>query len=543
MTLVPMPATGKIAVFILSILSGKLIIDEKMAKFHWLLALVAFLILSAAFQFSTSNVVDLDSFFYMRLGALYRDAGIFNVDFPWIAPSVIKEFSSSLWYGFGILLIPFTPFPDLSLGIKAAGFIFTAIFLFLFYLVLRGRDIKWAAFWPFLLFFAAPNTTAHFLMTRPQTVSLILAAPLFFFVSRRLPLGILLTSFGIAWVHMNFSWLPLLVTGVFVVWKLILEQKFAWKKILWSLAGVAIAIFSRPNPIGAIKLFYTQVFQQILEKQGGLPLLFGIENVPIGSAALFTHFGAFMFLWLMAIALWVYFLAKRNKADSGGYWQNNDVFVSAAMTLSVVFFILTAVVARRAYDFWVLFGIIGIAVVFTYICLNFRKSSQADIAKIAVGAIFIFMVFYSGYRTLNNLQKSYAADYLKEPAAWLKEHSNPGDVVFNAHWSNFSPLFAWNQKNYYTGGLDPIFQYQYSPSLYWKFHYLSTDQVTKKTCGAIACTVSMLEDTYEVLKRDFSAKYALLQKKENPAVNQYMGADQRFEKVFENNSEVIYLIK
>jgi hypothetical protein len=153
------------------------------------------------------------------------------------------------------------------------------------------------------------------------------------------------------------------------------------------------------------------------------------------------------------------------------------------------------------------------------------------------------MVFYSGYRTLNNLQNSYTADYLKEPAIWLKENSNPGDIVFNVHWSNFSPLFFWNQKNYYVGGLDPIFQYAYNSSLYWKFHYLSADQVTKKTCGATACTVSMLEDTHEVLKRDFNAKYILLTKTQNPAVHQWLEGDRRFDKKFENGSEAVYLIK
>ena len=76
-------------------------------------------------------------------------------------------------------------------------------------------------------------------------------------------------------------------------------------------------------------------------------------------------------------------------------------------------------------------------------------------------------------------------------------------------------LFYWNQNNYYIGGMDPIFQYAYNPTLYWKFHYLSNDDVTKNTCGAIACTASMLENTHTVLVNDFKAKYIVLEKQRN----------------------------
>ena len=107
-------------------------------------------------------------------------------------------------------------------------------------------------------------------------------------------------------------------------------------------------------------------------------------------------------------------------------------------------------------------------------------------------------------------------------------------------WSRFSELFFWNQQNYYIGGLDPIFQYSYNPSLYWKYHYLAAGLLTDKTCGADACTEEMLEDTYEVLRRDFDAKYVFLSKELNPEFNQYLEGDSRFKKTFDNGSEAIF---
>jgi hypothetical protein len=131
----------------------------------------------------------------------------------------------------------------------------------------------------------------------------------------------------------------------------------------------------------------------------------------------------------------------------------------------------------------------------------------------------------------------------EEASLWLKENSQKGDIVFNLNWSKFSEMFFWNQKNYYIGGLDPIFQYIHNPSLYWKFHYLSLDMVTKKTCGKEECRVEDLEDTYQVLKNDFKAKYVFLEKEQNPAVFWYLGQDKRYEKRFENKKEVIFEVK
>ena len=91
--------------------------------------------------------------------------------------------------------------------------------------------------------------------------------------------------------------------------------------------------------------------------------------------------------------------------------------------------------------------------------------------------------------------------------------------------------------------MDPIFQYAHNPTLYWKFHYISNDDVTKKTCGAIACAASTLEDTHTVLINDFKAKYIVLEKQRNPLVYYYLETDPGYEKKLDTKREALYLIK
>lgn len=508
-----------------------------------LLVLILFLTIAGLFHFSSPNIVDSDSFYYIRQAWLYRTQGLFTVDFPWIQFSVIKDLSSSLWYGFGILLIPFTLFNNLALGIKVAGVLLTALALFAFYWSVGKQGFRWKLLWPLLFFFSAPNVLGQLLMVRPQIISLALIPVLFSsLIFNNLWISFA-ASFGIVFAHLNFAWAPLLVAGVVFVCKFITEKYYSWKGGLVVIGGALLGWLLRPEPISAIKLFYIQVFQQILEKQGGLPLLFGKENLPLTVSGLFQSFFPLLIALAAAIILLFWLWQQGMLALSA---REKTIILSSGV-LAFIFFIFTMIVARRAYNFWAEFSVLFIAAVFSYCLLSqssHRQKNVKSIFTLIIGSVFIFTLFYSGIKAFNAIDRSgYPPDRLKEAALWLRDNSQPGDIVFNVHWPDFSPLFFWNQKNYYIGGLDPIFQYSYDPALYWKFHYLSADQVTSKTCGAIACTDSMLEDTYEVLVKDFNAKYVLLDKIQNPAVNLFLSSSPNFEKKIESKDAVVYSIK
>lgn len=503
-------------------------------KNTWILALAGFLILSAVFHFSSPNIPDLDSFYYIRQAWLYRTEGLFNTAFPWIYHSVIREFSTSLWYGFGAFLIPFTFFKDLTIGIKIAGFLLTGFTLFAIYYVLRRHNLKWPFLWPLAVFFSAPNVLFQFLMTRPQLASLALSPLLFSFLLTGGFWGVFLTSFGITWLHFNFVWVIFLIAGIVAVVKFFTERKVEWTKIAAVFLGAIAGWLARPEAINALKLFYIQVIKQVFTKQSGLALLFGKENYPLGWQSLFQNFAFLTFLGI-AVFIFLTLLDKRKRQEIA---PANRTFFWASGILAVLFFLFTILVARRVYNFWAEFGMIFTAAVFTFYV---PKKSLMNVLL-----IFIFgsMIIFSGWKGIAALQKNaYQPNEFKEVSAWLSENSSPGDIVINFHWPSFSQLFFWNQKNYYVGGLDPIFQYEYSPAFYWKFHYLARDQVTKKTCGKTECTASELEDTHAYLANELKAKYVLLEKAENPAVNQFMASDPRFEKKFENENEAVYLIK
>ncbi|RMF83601.1 MAG: hypothetical protein D6744_04375, partial [Planctomycetota bacterium] len=60
---------------------------------------------------------------------------------------------------------------------------------------------------------------------------------------------------------------------------------------------------------------------------------------------------------------------------------------------------------------------------------------------------------------------------------FLREHSNPGDVIFTDDWDVFPLYFYHNRHNYYIVGLDPKFTHQRDPDLWSRYVRISRGQV------------------------------------------------------------------
>src|SRR3989304_4758901 len=127
--------------------------------------------LAVFWHFISPNIPDLDSFFYLGKSLLMREQGLAEPSFPWTQLSVIKETSSSLWFGFSLLMLPFSFLPSPILAIKVFGILATFFALASCYFVARRHQFRWPVFWPLLMFFAAPNVMAQLLMVRPQTLT------------------------------------------------------------------------------------------------------------------------------------------------------------------------------------------------------------------------------------------------------------------------------------------------------------------------------------------------------------------------------------
>ena len=349
-------------------------------QFFFFLGVV--LLLAAVLHFSRDNFPDPDVFYHFRHADLYWENSITMSGFPWVSYSVINDFSSDIWYGFHVLLIPFTWLQNEFLGLNLAGVFITAATLLIFYFAAKKAKVFWSRFWPFFLLFSAPLVLYRFTMLRPHLLSLALSALFFVFAVQGSFWGVFISSFFITFFHLGLFWAPALIFGVVALVKFFSEKIMIWRSGAALVLGLLAGWVLRPNPFGALKIAYTQVVDLMLVKQAGIPFNFGMELFPMPFAGLGV-FAFFVILWLGAVL--VFFNAVFKKSVPLSFRER--LFLRSSLILSAVFFLMTLFLAQRSFDFWVMFGVLFIAFVFTYfLAKNLRY-------KHALVAIFLIIYF------------------------------------------------------------------------------------------------------------------------------------------------------
>src|SRR3989344_7689545 len=173
-----------------------------MRKYLWIIAtLVAFAAISAVFQYSSPNIADPDGFYHLAHARFYGQNSFFDSSFPWTQFSVIKTYASDLWYGFHILLIPFSFLG--AAGLKIASVFLTFAVLVGLWRLFKKLKVKWAALWPIFFFISAPNIMHRLLMLRPHNFSMALGALILLFFAAGAAWPIFIFGFLLAWIHLS----------------------------------------------------------------------------------------------------------------------------------------------------------------------------------------------------------------------------------------------------------------------------------------------------------------------------------------------------
>lgn len=507
---------------------------------------------SLALQFSTSNITDPDSFYHMAHAKIYAEHGIFYNEFPWVQFSIIKDYQSNIWYGFQLLVIPLTYIKDQIWAIKIGGAFITLTTLSLFFWAMARLKIKWPLIWTLMLAAAAPDLMYRLTMLRPHNLSFSLSVLIFSFTVIGGAGTILILSALVAWLHLALVWLPFLVVLTTILAKKMQGQQFEWKKILAVSGGIILGWLLRPHPWGAAKIVYVQVVDFLIIKLNKIPLQFGRELKSLGLSDFNQQLLPTLLVLIPAV---IFFFSYLNKKISRlPKDQNFLTILGSSLSVTAVFFFLTIFVARRGYDSFLGYSVITIGLI-TTAYINFKdhlysqnknysrhpKNTQTIVVALALAVIMIMSANALPLFKHYNAQ-AWSPQYLKEVSLWLRDNTQPGDIVFNTRWDYFAPLFFWNQKNYYINGMDPLFQYKYNSSLYWKTHFLAIDAADKYTCGKIKCTKEEIEETHRVLVNDFHAKYLMLRQAQNPKLYFYLIRDKKFPLVFENKNEAVFKI-
>jgi len=491
------------------------------------LALAVLLTVSILINFHGFKITDPDGFYHLRHSWLYRNEGIFETSFPWVQFSVVRTLGGDLWYGFHLLLIPFTFVPDLVWGIKIAGASITLISLFLYFLAFYRLKLKFPLLWPAIFPFVNYPLISRLAVTRPHPLSFGLNMLLFSFLIKGDAWPVFFISFLLSFIHLSLSWIPVLTLVIISVARATNKQPLEKNKIAGLLSGIIIGAFLRPQPLATLKLAYIQLIDIIIQKMEGVGLQFGLELVPFGLSRLSFYL---LPLFVATTLLFIWLVYKKHLAKTH---LDQKMAIWVLMILTLLFLILTVFVAGRAIEFFISYLLLFMAFNLT-LFLGYNQNNDTVPGKllnnklisggivVAISALFIFNgidTFKKYEQYLNWLFNPYRS---KTASMWLEKNTWPGDIVFHLGWDNFPELFFWNRHNYYINGMDPIFLFKYDPGLYWEFHFLSIDKGGELTCSRRKCTKEESTQTYDVLTKHFKTSYVFIRSSTHPNVFNYL---------------------
>ena len=496
-------------------------------------ALVAFLVATAltlGLHAPIASLTDPDSLYHIRHAWIYRTGGLFQSAFPWIQFSAIEREASNLWYGFHVLLVPFTFQNDLVLGIRIAGVLVTLGCLMLVWAALARLRLRWPVLGMLAFAFLTADSLYRLTMVRPHPLSLGIAVLLFALLCEARPprWGVFALAALFAWLHLALAWLPVLILVVVSGAGLLRRRKPDGRASVLLLLGLLAGALARPNPLGGIRLAAIQVFTWLAKKGAAVPLDVGRELKPF----LGSHFADQLVpATLLAASAAVLVLVRRPASPESPGDDRKTIAAWSSLALTAFFLALSFTVARRANDLFVAFAVVLAA------CAadawipargeRFTFARAACLSPLALGLLAAPFQSVPRFSTYLQAAANVGPERMRASGTWLRDHARPGEIVFNVNWDTFAHLFFWSPATYCVSGNDPIFLYARDPELYRICHELESDSL-------------QVEDLHATITGRFRASYVVGQKRRTPRLLATLASDPRFELVLQTESEALF---
>lgn len=494
-----------------------------------------------------------DSFYHTKM-ALLMKGNLVIQEFPWLQFSNFREnFIDHHWL-FHIFLIPAVSLQKIGieplLGVRLWAILAAAIFIFILYLILEKWQIQHKYFFVIVALISGPFVFRISLARAPAWSGVALILGIYFLIKQKKYWPLFFVSFFYVWLHASWVLLPFF-SIVYVLVEAIAKQlekkfKFNWqqiklvgqdfkkaiiknsKKVILVWGGTLAGLIINPYFPTNLKFYYDQIWQiAVLNKHNVFTM--GSEWYPYHLDNFFKELFVITVLILAGMALFVVFVRKQNQKS----WF---------LFLLTSFFLVYTFKARRSLEYLVPVAILFLADL--YDKLFFKKSwsqLEEDFKKFfsrgqqLVWVIIIsLLILITGYFTVMGLQdagsslRRFKFNYFQDVSNFLKNNTEPMEIIFNVDWDHFGFLFYNNSQNYYITGLDQTFMYRYNPELLRIYEDIYKGNITN------------LKNN--ILKR-FKSHYVVLAKKRDKKIYEYLEQlDKSFEKVYDDREAAIFKV-
>ncbi|MCP4423741.1 MAG: hypothetical protein GY803_04535 [Chloroflexi bacterium] len=498
------------------------------ARVNWrvlLSAAILFAIFVGLFtyvQYGTDALAGNDGYYHIKMGYLIRQEGL-KPDFPWLPLSILNAdayYDHHLLYHVYLSLFAATdPGVDggatLTQSAKIASVILPSWAFLAIWQLLRTQKTPWAGIWAVGLFAVSEAFLYRMSMPRAQSASLlVLVLGLHWLLQEQykllLPLG-----FAYVWFYNAFPLLPVMA-GVYAAAILLTERRLVWQALVYPFIGIALGLIVNPYFPQNI----TFVINHLLPKIGDSSTPVGNEWSPYKTWTLVENsgFGLAMF---MAGILALGWREKRMSATT-----------LASLGLATLFGYMLFQ-SRRFVEYFPPFALIFAAFSISPILTEWLEGEWGrkrpylyTLLPIAMILILTCPLYTSLTDARELLSRSKPADRYADAALWLRANSDPGAMVFQTDWDDFTRLFFYNADAIYLAGLDPTYMELYDADLY--------DEWVDITRGRV-------EEPSHIIRERFGGKYVFSDLKHDNFIEQ-AGNDPSLEEIYRDEYAVIFAV-
>lgn len=446
-------------------------------------------IIAALMGFWIKGALDPDSFYHVGHGLLYQERGVLSTRFPWASASVLSIYHADLWWGFHCLLAPLGLVKDPIIRLQLGGA--CVVFLHLVILGYAYMRMKLNPWWAVASLTASGGELLRTQAIRPQGLSsalLVLAFVAMYQSAWPLCIGVGLL---VGMIHPTSAFMLLPVAACSFASKMINERGRKGYPELVTLLTALLGALLRPGAGDGLQLLKIQLIDLTIVRREGILADFGQELNPATLNYMLNNIAGVLAL----VGVGIYFWTKKQKEVDGHIWGSLAIVAMGC--------VLMAFVTLRGMDITIPFATFALA------------SAMANYGSFPV-PLMLGILVNSGCATGNYVRSivSYnraIGTEVQGVATYLMQNADREEIVFHPSWSQFGELFYWNRRQYYLGGMDPIFQYRKNPKSYWKL----TAYASGRKPGFTGPTNPKAEGPdeeplWKVVPRDFESRWIVL---------------------------------
>jgi len=404
------------------------------------------------------------------------------------------------WFGYHLLLAPFTYFLDLVTATKLFSSILFGLIAYTLFQLLREVRARYSFVWVILAMTGSSITLSRATTVRPFLLSVLLTllAALWTVTDKPVRLA------AVALAHALSYSIFFLVGMAPAIWLLLRRDRRSSIAALSCGAGMVLGLLA--NPYFPENLRFDIVQATVVSLGQKAHVRMGGELYPATSWMWIVSCLPVASPWIGALVLYLW------------HWRRSTPVSNLFLLLSAATFSGTLRVVRTV-DFFVPFAILFAAAAIS----PYLKGSRADAA--AVGLLFSLPCVANVYLTSQYVREAPSLARYRGAAEYLRANA-PGALVANTQWNDYQLLFFLNSRNRYVIGIEPTFTYLADPRKYWLWFHISEDEAN--TCDHEYCGDADRTDVVSAVRQDLGAQYVLTGH----------GANPRLEKILRNKANV-----